>query len=564
MLKRLLWVFPLLIAIGAITWVKLRLDLHLRNSVLVIAVEELGISEINCPQDLDPDARSGFFAMCAESVRFSHAFTPSVLSGPAMASLLTGTYPMQHGLRHHEDHQLPPQLNTLAQVAQRKNFRTSFFSGGTPILRKLGLHRGFENFDDQFHLKPQYLYRSFEDSLKAFWNWFDDHRLPFFTVIYANDLLFPNSSTSNWLGESRNLSFESQLAEVDEALFDLVQEMKRRDLWHSTTVVLTGLNGSRKFLRGNSYSNINLLSDRTQVALMIKPVRPKKDPTPMWNVDDNLTLADLGQTLMQYLLGEKRTTSFEGGLSENFPTMSFLPSLQSQNNETEKHRSIVIESAWPMQLGYPGIRYSIRKDNMLYIHDRKPLIYNSLLDRLETSPIFSLEKNYSHFAQESQSLMQNLKPFDLEDFFQFLTSDPQQLQIQRTFRIRSLLQKSEYTRAKAELSSDEQNLLKNNPCIFGVTQEMSTTLFRKQCDDNFAIEYMDYKEAQRQNSLSSDDKKRKLQRSLYYLQIDSLAALQFVEVDQLWSEAPPFAEKIQLAEWLLQFPDFKSLVNEIK
>ena len=66
--------------------------------MLVIAVDELTATDVICSQDDSP--RSGFQLLCNESVRFTHAFTPSTLTVPALASLLTGHYPIQHRVRH--------------------------------------------------------------------------------------------------------------------------------------------------------------------------------------------------------------------------------------------------------------------------------------------------------------------------------------------------------------------------------------------------------------------------------------------------------------------------------
>src|SRR5690606_23654454 len=86
-----------------------------RKSVLVIAVDELTFMDITCRQD---DAeKSGFQLFCNESVRFTHAFTPSTLAVPALSSVLTGLYPLQHKVRHNGGPGLAAEFETVAEMA---------------------------------------------------------------------------------------------------------------------------------------------------------------------------------------------------------------------------------------------------------------------------------------------------------------------------------------------------------------------------------------------------------------------------------------------------------------
>ena len=140
--------------------------------IIVIMVENLGVQQINC--GATDNANSGFQLMCQESIRFTHAFTTSPLAAPAMASILTGHYPLEHGLRHHGLSFLSSQKETLAEKAQEYGLATAFFSGGAPALRKYNIQQGFELFDDSFNLSQSNVYRKFEQSLELFKDWSDD------------------------------------------------------------------------------------------------------------------------------------------------------------------------------------------------------------------------------------------------------------------------------------------------------------------------------------------------------------------------------------------------------
>jgi arylsulfatase A-like enzyme len=88
---------------------------------LVIAVENLGFDSISCEAE-------DFRTFCEEGVRFTHAYTTSTLSQAAMASLFTGLYPLEHGVRTNGANHLPAHLVTVAEAAAARGTRTALFS----------------------------------------------------------------------------------------------------------------------------------------------------------------------------------------------------------------------------------------------------------------------------------------------------------------------------------------------------------------------------------------------------------------------------------------------------
>ena len=320
-------------------------------SVIVLAVDNLGVNQINCNQDthatgMDSNSRSprsGFAQMCQESVRFTHAFTTSPLAGPATASLLTGQYPLQHGLRDNRNF-LSSRILSVAEVAQKKGVATSFFSGGAPILRKLNLQQGFETFDDNFVPTSTLLFRPFRRTEKIFENWLKEiGRQPFLSIFYLPDLNFSFSPTVNSLGQVRELNFESQLEEIDESLFSLIETLKKNKAWDSTMIILVGLNGPQSSNEGELAAT-DLFSERTQVSLLIKPAQKPRDQGMNWGFDQNVNLADVGATLMEIYGGEALSSL------TSLPVFGLQDILKNPSGnsvgEPKWDRPLLIESGW--------------------------------------------------------------------------------------------------------------------------------------------------------------------------------------------------------------------------
>lgn len=370
-----------------------------KNSIIVIAIDDLPGTDFSCSRDSASEDQSGLDLLCQEAVRFTHAYTTSPLVVPSLASILTAQYPFQHRLRHNGQ-SLDPRAITVAETALGKGYRTAFFSGGPPVLRKTGLHQGFETFDDGFVPNLKALHRPFQKSAQQFDQWVrhEVEDSSFFAFFYVPDLMFINTETVSETGETRNLSYESQVEELNNSLYRFFQNLKNNNRWDQTTIVLAGLNGNTNSDRPGEISALNLHGENTQVILLIKPAQKKRDEGITWKVDTNVSLADVGATLFD-LLG-----SYKRAANEDFAIESLKPLLSSSENYLSEDRPILVESAWGEWKSLSNIRAAILRNHVLYINDSAPRIYNTLVDRMETSSLPAFESN-------------RLSAFSLRDLF---------------------------------------------------------------------------------------------------------------------------------------------------
>ena len=174
-----------------------------KPSVLVIAVESLGFEQVTCSSSTNPaDKGSGFDLLCEEAVRFTHAYTPTVMSQSALASILTGLHPYESGVWNNGSKFLSAKIRTAAETALERGYRTAFFTGGPPIWSFSGLDQGFERFVDHFVIKQHSLFRPARENFALFLNWVRNlsANQPFFSVIYLPDLQFDCIDTMTDLG----------------------------------------------------------------------------------------------------------------------------------------------------------------------------------------------------------------------------------------------------------------------------------------------------------------------------------------------------------------------------
>lgn len=360
-----------------------------KPSFLIIAVDQLKMTDVACQQD--SRLTTHFDEFCQKAIRFSHAYTTSTLTLPALASILTAQYPISHGVRNNAD-SLSPSIETVSEKAFDKGYDTFFISGGAPVLRKSGLQQGFELFEDSIQPNLQSLHRPFEESKKIFFRRMTEtNKQSFFSVIYVPDILFTDYPSKNLLGESRDMSAESQIEELKEQLDIFFLDLKNENLWDNTHIVLVGLNGRQE----NSKLGRTLSSDTTQVALLFKPAINVKFQSDM---DQNTSLIDLGATFYE-LLDE----------AAPFNDKSELNSFSLLSHKSNESRWILSESAWPKWRNWGETMWSIRKGGYVCYNQLSMVCYDSLVDKEKISPLSKKEILYKEL-DEALTPMLKIEP----------------------------------------------------------------------------------------------------------------------------------------------------------
>ena len=88
-------------------------------------------------------------ALAARGARFTFAHAHAVVTLPSHTSLLTGTYPYEHGVRDNNGYRVRPDSVTLATRLKGLGFATGAFVGGFPLDQRFGLNAGFDAYDDR-------------------------------------------------------------------------------------------------------------------------------------------------------------------------------------------------------------------------------------------------------------------------------------------------------------------------------------------------------------------------------------------------------------------------------
>ena len=87
-------------------------------------------------------------SLAMAGMRFEWAIGPTPLTLPSHATLLTGVYPPEHGLHSNLSGALGEEIETLAKVVSRQNYRTAAFISAFVLDARFGLAQGFEVYND--------------------------------------------------------------------------------------------------------------------------------------------------------------------------------------------------------------------------------------------------------------------------------------------------------------------------------------------------------------------------------------------------------------------------------
>ena len=88
--------------------------------------------------------------LAAEGFLFEHAYSSNPVTQAAHSTILTGVYPMVHGVRDNTFFHLPEKRRTLAELLKAEGYATAAAIGGFPLTEEFGTAQGFDLYDDGY------------------------------------------------------------------------------------------------------------------------------------------------------------------------------------------------------------------------------------------------------------------------------------------------------------------------------------------------------------------------------------------------------------------------------
>jgi arylsulfatase A-like enzyme/Flp pilus assembly protein TadD len=277
--------------------------------------------------------------LAASGVRFDAAYSPSPMTLPAHATLLTGLEPPSHGVRLNGRHRLPDGVPTIAEALRAKGYRTGAFVAAYVLDRRFGLDRGFEVYDDDLRdARPQAVaeklsvYRGADRVADAARAWLEPIAragTPFFAWVHFYDPHYPDHVNPSLAGTkfAGVASYDGEVAFMDQQLGRLLDLLDATGRAGDTLVVAVADHGEGLGDHGEHEHGYLLNEEILRVPLVVRsPGRARPGavvPAVVALADVAPTILDaVGVTAARPLDGRSLRTALEGGALASRPAYS--------------------------------------------------------------------------------------------------------------------------------------------------------------------------------------------------------------------------------------------------
>ncbi len=175
-----------------------------RPDVVLITIDTLRYDHLSVNDPESPARTSSMDRLARDGVRFTQAWSPISVTGPAFASLLTGQRVGRHGMLMNlfrGGQPLADEHTTLAERLQEAGYRTAAFVSGFTLRAAVGLDQGFEAYDAPEGQQRRWSDRTVERAMA----WLAESEEPAFLWFHSYDphgplkrWTLPNEETREW------------------------------------------------------------------------------------------------------------------------------------------------------------------------------------------------------------------------------------------------------------------------------------------------------------------------------------------------------------------------------
>jgi arylsulfatase A-like enzyme len=240
-------------------------------------------------------------ALAAEGVLFEHAVSAIPTTLPSHATMFTGTYPFDHGVRYNIVFRLGDEAQTLAESLQAAGFATAAFPASYIIARRFGLGQGFDLWSeppksDLRHVgSPGTALRPAAEGVDLALEWLEKQRgRKSFVWLHLYDPHAPYAPPFPYGSRFRDRPYDGELAYADAQLGRLFDFLRDDPDWSDTLVIVVGDHGEGLHEHRERF-HATLVYETTQhVPLIVRApgARPRR-------VDEPVSLVDLMPTVLE-------------------------------------------------------------------------------------------------------------------------------------------------------------------------------------------------------------------------------------------------------------------------
>jgi arylsulfatase A-like enzyme/Tfp pilus assembly protein PilF len=282
-----------------------------------------------------------FDRIAAEGLRAEDATTHVPITRPAHASLFTGRYPAEHGIRDNISVPLAAVIPILAESLRAQGFATSAFVSSFVLSAQSGLDRGFDYYDDDF--KPGTtneallfgaVQRRGDDTVARVEQWLDGRspdvrarRTAMWVHLY--DPHDPYEPPEPFASTFADRPYDGEVAWTDSLLGRLRAGLEARQMWDDALVVVTADHGEALGEHDETGHGFFAYETTLKVPLVMRGPGISPNAT----VSGTVRLVDVAPTLVALLglppLGDTTGVDLSAHLAPGAPPISQMTYAES-------------------------------------------------------------------------------------------------------------------------------------------------------------------------------------------------------------------------------------------
>src|SRR4051812_32271674 len=394
--------------IGAAIWIAVQISSGCRTGetgktiarsypdVIVITIDTLRADRVGAT-----DVTPAIDAIGRAGAVFVDATAHAPLTLPSHASILTGRYPVGHGVHDNNGFALSESVPTIATMLRGAGYHTAAFVSSFVVRAATGLGHDFEQYDDHFegagrtHLTTTSLERRAAETAGGAARWLKNAPRPFFLWVHFYDPHAPYDPPPAFASKFPARPYDGEVAAADFGVSMVVATLppeRRAD----TIIVVTGDHGESLGEHGEAEHGILLYDSTLHVPLVIQGpgiTAGGRISRQVRHVDLLPTIADLvgvspppsidGISLAPLLRGQTRVRP----VSDTGPTRAWhvpgtVGTVASAESATEAPASYAESRFGELHFGWSPI-HSLRDGSWKYIDGPDPELYRVSSDPAE-------------------------------------------------------------------------------------------------------------------------------------------------------------------------------------
>jgi arylsulfatase A-like enzyme/predicted Zn-dependent protease len=283
-------------------------------NVLLITLDTTRADHLGC-YGHKPAKTPHLDKLAREGIRFDRVYCPAPLTLPSHASIMTGLYPVTHGVRNN-GHDLPSGIRTLAEILKGRGYATAAFVSAFSVDSRFGLDRGFDVYDDTFRsespFKTQNAERRAEETFAGFSRWLESNgKNRFFGWVHYYDPHLPYDPPSPYKEEFNGDPYDGEIAYMDRYVGAVLARLKEKGVLERTIVVVAGDHGEGLGDKVETGHGIFLYEETLRVPLILHNLAtfPRSQV-----IESQVRLIDVAPTILE-IIGLKNEVSGMTGQS---------------------------------------------------------------------------------------------------------------------------------------------------------------------------------------------------------------------------------------------------------